>query len=220
MKSYGWTARFYGHAEQLVFGSQLMRARLALLPKLHTATRILILGEGDGRFLSALVEQNPGSTIVVVDRSQRMLARAARRLPEGTTFVHLIQQDATEYLTRLEASERFDAIVTLFVLDCLTPPEVAALVRLATRRLAPGGAWLWGDFFVPLNGPFRFVARLMLTLLYRFFRATTDTTASFLVDTGPHFEAAGLRVAASSSSLCGMVAVRYMVSGRGEPLRT
>jgi ubiquinone/menaquinone biosynthesis C-methylase UbiE len=216
-KSYGWTANVYSAAERAVFGSQLMRARLAWLHTLYGANTILILGEGDGRFLNALVQQNPNATIVVVDRSQRMLARAQRRLAGSANTVHFVQQDAANFLTALEGSRHFDAIVTQFVLDCLPPAEVASLVRLATQRLAKGGTWLWADFFIPKSGPLRTIARIMLTILYWFFRATTDTSAQFLVDPTAHFYAHGLRLKGSSSALCGMVKAHYMVLDTDAP---
>lgn len=209
-KSYGWTAAVYSTAERLVFGNQLMRARLALLPELQLATRVLIVGEGDGRFLAALVRQNPHSSIVVVDRSRRMLDRAAYRLSAATPNVRFVQQDATEFLAELEPSTTFDAIVTLFVLDCLTATEVDALVGTAARRLTPGGAWLWADFSVPRAWPLRWVAEVMLQLLYWFFRATTDTSGQNLVDAGPVFTRVGLHEQVSSYALGGLVRARYL----------
>lgn len=187
-----------------------MRARLALLPELRTAKRILIIGEGDGRFLAALHRQNPDSNVVVIDRSRRMLDRAARRLPACASNVRFIQHDATEFLATLEPSTRFDAIVTLFVLDCLTATEVETMVQCAVRRLTPGGAWLWADFAVPQSWPLRWVAKVMLRLLYWFFRATTDTSGSTLVDVRPVFTHVGLRVQTSAFALGGLVQARYL----------
>lgn len=208
-KSYGWTASIYSAAERLVFGSGLMRARLVLLPTLERATTILILGEGDGRFLEALVRQNPNARITVVDRSKRMLARAAERVGVCPN-AHFAQQDASDFLAALPQTRTYDAIVTLFVLDCLTASEVQLLVHQAAAKLAPNGGWLWADFAIPSSGPFRLIARMMLTLLYCFFRATTDTSGTSLVDTTPHFEAAGLRVVTRASGMFGMVETQYL----------
>ena len=43
----------------------------------------------------------------------------------------------------------FDAVVTLFFLDCFTPKAVRALVGRARAGLRPGGLWIWADFAVP-----------------------------------------------------------------------
>lgn len=196
----------------MFFGNQLTRARLGLLSHLKFARRILLLGEGDGRFLRALVDQNPHSNIVVVDRSRRMLARARRRVPNAAN-VRFIQSDAQQFLSDSNAPSAFDAIVTLFVLDCLDAQEVEMLVRQAGERLTPTGAWLWADFVVPRSGLSRPVARVMLRFLYWFFRTTTDTSATTLIDPTPHFEALGLNTLARTSTLCGMVQSRYMCRG-------
>jgi hypothetical protein len=207
-KSYGWTAKLYSTVERLAFGSQLMRARLALLTHLLSAQHILILGEGDGRFLQALRRENPSATVVVVDRSRRMLNRAAGRLPPGCPNVNFMQKDAVEFLETCTTT--FDAIVTMFLLDCLTPDEVAKVVHLGTLKLAPAGKWLWADFVVPGKGARRIAARVMLTLLYWFFRATTDTSGSTLVDAAPYFQSAGLRVVATAKALFGLVEARCL----------
>jgi hypothetical protein len=47
---FGRLAWVYEGLERLVYGSLLQRARLAFIDSLAPCKRILILGEGDGRF--------------------------------------------------------------------------------------------------------------------------------------------------------------------------
>ena len=66
-------ARPYRWLEYLTLGRALERCRLHFLPQLTDRTQALILGDGDGRFLAALVDQNHILTAAAVDTSATML---------------------------------------------------------------------------------------------------------------------------------------------------
>ncbi|MGC4051761.1 MAG: class I SAM-dependent methyltransferase [Paludibaculum sp.] len=72
-------AAFYRLIEYCAFGKALERRRFAFLPRVRNARNVLIAGEGDGRFVAKLVEQNPAATIVVLESSAEMI-RLAREL--------------------------------------------------------------------------------------------------------------------------------------------
>ncbi len=210
-KSYGWTASIYSAAE-----------RLSIWFRAHASTARVVANAGARnhhpdpwrrrrtfpRSLGATESQRQDNRRRPL---QRMSARAAERVG-ACPNAHFAQQDASEFLAALPQTRTYDAIVTLFVLDCLTASEVQLLVHQAAARLAPNGGWLWADFAIPSSGPFRLIARMMLTLLYCFFRATTDTSGTSLVDTTPHFEATGLRVVTRASGMFGMVETQYLQS--------
>ena len=73
-------ASFYPLLEQIVFGSTLSRARRFFIPRVREGNKILLIGEGNGRFLFEMAKQTSSASVTVVDSSARMLASAARRI--------------------------------------------------------------------------------------------------------------------------------------------
>ena len=69
-------ARFYPLLEQTVFGSTLSRARGFFIPRVTEGNNILLIGEGNGRFLFEMAKQTSSRSVTVVDSSARMLAAA------------------------------------------------------------------------------------------------------------------------------------------------
>lgn len=137
----------YQALEWLAFGADLERARFGLLDSLLSCRRVLILGEGDGRFLERLVRRFPEIRVDCLESSPAMLARARRRLTKAEQArVTFLCHDAR---TMELADEIYDAVVTLFFFDCFTEAEVAALVARISRALRPKARWLWADFTVP-----------------------------------------------------------------------
>lgn len=73
-------ARFYPLLEQTVFGSTLSRAREIFVSRVTEGNNILLVGEGNGRFLFETIKQTSSASVTVVDSSARMLAAAESRL--------------------------------------------------------------------------------------------------------------------------------------------
>ena len=88
--SFDFVAPFYQILERIVFGSKLQTARMAFVPEITRRQRVLVVGEGDGRFLAEFVEFWPESEIVCVEASRRMIERARKR-----TVGHRIRVDVS-----------------------------------------------------------------------------------------------------------------------------
>jgi len=73
-------ARPYRLLEYLTLGRTLEHTRFHFLPQLASRTRALVLGDGDGRFLTALLSQNPRLHAHAVDSSGAMLTLLRKRL--------------------------------------------------------------------------------------------------------------------------------------------
>lgn len=187
-RTFDWLARPYAFLERTLLGDRLQRTRLGLLESLHAATSVLILGEGDGRFLHALLESNSNAHITVVEGSAAMIERARRRLDTSGTLtdtnswrdrVRFVEMDVADWMQTLH-NHRFDAVVTLFFLDCFEGEEQQAIVRAVTHHTRSDALWLWADFVIPERGLMRLIARVFIALLYCAFRMTTDIRASRL----------------------------------------
>lgn len=184
MPGFDRLAGIYRTLEHVAFGQALQRARLAYVSSLRDALDVLVLGDGDGRFLKALVTTSPHARIVSVDASAAMLQRAAAELTDDerarVTFIH------ADARTFDPGADTFDAIVTLFFLDCFTDGDVEHLVARLSPTLRPAGRWLFADFAIPDRGLARLAAVSIVSVLYAFFRWQTGIEARTL----PHSEAA------------------------------
>lgn len=181
-KSYDNLVRWYAWLERLAFGNLLTQVRndvlTDLLEQLQTGQRVLILGEGDGRFLHQFSRQcRVACQVDCVDKSKAMLARAHLRLAENTpldvTFIH------ADVTCGIPSEGQYDAVVSLFFLDNFNANTLEHLTDDITCHLHPGGCWYLADFRV---GTKRLNHQLWLWVMYRFFRLTTDIEARALVD--------------------------------------
>ena len=190
MTDFDRVAGAYRWLEYLAFGPALQRARTAHLGALATCKRILVVGDGDGRCVARLVDLAPRAHVHVIDTSERMLHLAARRLPahaRGRATFERIDVRGFD-----PGHEPWDAILTMFVLDCFTTEDVNRLARRLAPALRPGGLWLFADFVVPPHGWRRLRARLWLALLYRFFRWQAGLEVSEPPASEAALESAGL----------------------------
>ncbi len=170
-------ARPYRYLEYLTLGPLLQRTRLHFLPHLLVSRQALVLGDGDGRFLARLLAANPHLHAEAVDISPSMLQLLAKRAsaPRLTT----IQADARTFEPQ---HGPYDLVVTHFFLDCLTEPELESLVARLAPHLSPDALWLVSDFRIPVTGPLRLPARILVRLLYLAFRVLTGLRTNRLPD--------------------------------------
>jgi SAM-dependent methyltransferase len=171
-------ARCYRWLEYAAFGRTLERARFDFLSNAAAARRVLILGEGDGRFLARLLQCNRYATVVAVETSSRMIHLSRRRVPPGDRArVEFHQIDA---LAHCLPAGPFDLAVSHFFLDILSCPGAEAVILKVGALLSPGAGWLVSEFQVPAGGVRRLHARLWLGAMYCFFSITTGLRVSKL----------------------------------------
>lgn len=188
-KGFDGLAPYYAGLERAVFGAALQAARLAYLPALLSAERVLILGEGDGRFLARLLKSNPRCLVDSVDSSSAMLARSRRRVGAEAERVRFIAADARTFQPK---ARDYDAVVTSYFLDMFTSQTLAKCLPRWSEGLRPGGRWAVSDFHLPPDGFGKWRSRVYLTVLYAFFRRVTGIEASQLIPTQALFERSGL----------------------------
>jgi tRNA (cmo5U34)-methyltransferase len=115
-----------------------------------------------------------------------MLARARARL--NPTQVALVEfRHGTQ--AALAPGEKFDAVLTFFVLDCIAMPDLPAALDRLHAALRPGGRWLLADFRPARQG----WRRLLLAAMFWFFRLTTRLRARELPDLAAALTTRGLR---------------------------
>lgn len=210
-------ARAYRGLEYLAFGRALERAREAHLPALVRCRRILVVGDGDGRALARIAAIAPDARIHCVDTSALMLQQASRRLPAAVrSRVTFTRADVRTFDID---GRTWDAIVTFFVLDCLTDADVRIVVDRLASALAPSGVWLYADFAIPSCGWRRLRARVWVGLLYAFFRWRTGLSVSSLPCVEPILAEAGFVSMAVETRQAGLIrSVLYSLRGHRRPV--
>jgi len=189
-------ALWYQTLERIAFGDDLQRCRVACLGEIATPHRVLIVGEGDGRFLCELLRLHPGVEVDCLDESRRMLLlareRIERELPERARGVRFLQQDIRSW----DAPEQhYDLLVTHFVLDCFPEAVLGGVIKKLAGAATDDANWLLADFCVPANGMARLRARAWLGTMYLFFRITARIPATELIDPTPFMQGEGFDVA-------------------------
>ncbi len=194
-------ARWYRWFEYAAFGRALERSRFAFLGRLTGARHILILGEGDGRALMRLRASSPQAQIEVVETSSKMIELARGRIGD-TAQVSFRQEDA---LTARFRDNHYDAVLTLFFLDCFSEPETRDLIHRTAGAMKAGGVWLVSDFAVPLRGWRRRHARIWLWTLYQFFGIVTGLRTRVLPPMESLLAAAGLELCEREEERWGLI---------------
>jgi SAM-dependent methyltransferase len=208
-------AVLYRWLEYGVFGRALQRRRAAFLAQASRARRVLTLGDGDGRALAALVAAAPSARVDYVDSSARMLELAQARA--GTDRVRYRQADARkidfaefgefgEPRNEAPGDSKYDLIVTHFFLDCFDDAELRTLVEKTARAAAPAAYWIVSEF-----RPATTCGRLLIAVMYAFFRKATDLKTRRLADHHPHFRRQGFRLERVERTWAGMLASELWV---------
>lgn len=177
------------------------RRRFRYLPEVKRARRALVLGDGDGRFLAALVRQGGEVSVDYVDLSARMLELARERA--GSERVAYRHADAL--MLPLPRHE-YDLIVSHFFFDCFEEREARLLVERVACAARTDARWLVSEFREPGW------ARLLLRGLYLFFRVTTGLKTSRLIDHRPLLAAQGFRLIHEETSRFGLLVSELWVT--------
>lgn len=187
--NYDSIAGIYDMLSRLVFGQVLQRSQSDLLKWIPPESRILIVGGGTGWILERIAADHPaGLDIVYVEASAKMveLSRQKKTGENTVTFICLPVEEYT--FTGL-----FDIVLTPYLFDNFIPAEAEHIFQLLHYALRPGGRWLFVDFFMDANRP-RLWQKLMLRIMYIFFRVTCGVKAKQVVDMTPYFTKAQYRL--------------------------
>ncbi len=152
--SFDSLAAHYRWMEWLLAGRKLQRCRTAFLRRIHPPREVLLVGEGNGRFLEALLQAYPQARVTCVDASAAMLKKHARaRLAagggdlSGVSFVH------SDIFSWAAPRNKFDLVASHFFLDCFRPEEVDRIIDRIAAAAFPNAQWLLADFREPAAGP-------------------------------------------------------------------
>ncbi len=177
-------APFYNVLEHISFGPFLERTRFHYLSQVRHARRALLCGDGDGRFLSRLLQENPSVEIDFVDLSGKMIQLAARRVSNlGATFRNRVQFhncDIRDFSCAPNAP--YDLVTAHFFMDCFTDMELSSVAKVIRRFSAPAARCIVSEFREIPSFPGRQISRAVIHSLYAAFSVATHLRTTRLPD--------------------------------------
>lgn len=178
--SYDDVAPFYDRLSKFVFGSAVLRAHQYLINAIPADSAVLIIGGGSGFILEEIAKKcDGGLQITYVDNSKKMIDLSAKR-NAGNNRVTYINQS----VSNIDFPQKFDVVITPFFLDNFSEKSIKIIYNKIDSFLKPQGLWLFADFQLDKNV---FWQKLMLQIMYLFFRIFCNIEASQLPDFGFHF---------------------------------
>ncbi len=194
IKGYNRLAPVYVWLERLAFGNALMKARLALMSELKEAKQILILGEGDGRFLRRAFDLVPRAQFVVLEQSPKMIELAKNRFSSSELrHIDFITADISTALSP-NLKGQFDVIISCFFLDMFETAEIRNIIETFSPYLKGTKYWYYVDFRQADKGWQAFHSRVYLRLMYWFFAWQTGLKTQDLVNPHSLFEVLGFKL--------------------------
>jgi len=187
--SFDLLAPHYQWLEKIVFGQRLQDARIAFIRQVSSARRVLVIGEGDGRFLAEFVKSYPRAEIDCLDASPRMLALVRKRtLGRPIRFINAS-------LEKAELSRNcYDLLVTHFFFDCFGEKTLPKVIEKLEGAAAVEAEWLIAEFQQPVCGWRGLAGRWLINFMYFFFQLFAGIEARRLIDYRPLLRAHGFNL--------------------------
>jgi ubiquinone/menaquinone biosynthesis C-methylase UbiE len=173
-------APFYDLLARIIFGNTLRKSQLRTLAIIPENASVLILGGGSGWYLESLLQQKQVSKIVYVEASAVMLRLSRKKIASINHLADIEFRLGTEQSIR--AGEQFDVVITHFVLDLFTEPQLKNIIDRLIHVLQPEGLWLCSDFELSLLQSGQWWKKRLIAVMYIFFRTVSKVETKVLPD--------------------------------------
>jgi ubiquinone/menaquinone biosynthesis C-methylase UbiE len=203
--SFDTLAPHYRWMEFVLAGEKLQRCRTAFLDEIPTPLNILLLGEGHGRGLVECCRRFGDARITCIDSSAGMLAAAGRHLTSHNLKSSRVELIQTDILQWTPTGNAYDLVVTNFFLDCFTAAQLEEIIRKVARVTTDEANWLLADFQVASGAMHRGRSRIILWLMYSFFRPTTRLGARELTPPNSILQRTGFTLPCSTQAEWGLL---------------
>jgi ubiquinone/menaquinone biosynthesis C-methylase UbiE len=174
-KGFDRIAQYYDALAQLVFGDSIRHCQLEYLNKIIPGAKVLILGGGSGWLLGELMKINPSCRVWYLESSIKMLEMTKAKC--GVSNPDIIFIHGTEKNLQQCTEIHFDAVITNFYFDLFTSTSLNTALGDIKECLKPGVTLLVSEFVAWTRWQ-----RLLLFLMYRFFRWACSIEARNLPD--------------------------------------
>lgn len=221
-RGYDRLGPWYEWVEWLRFGRRLQVWRTCLLDRLPPPDSALVLGDGDGRFLRALLDHMDGCLPSIVNASgseeaqpsgprpavqppgelrvesldfSSVMLRLQQKRIAGHRLGHRVTWRHEDLREAVLEGDTYELVTAIFCLDALTPVELTELTRRIARALRADGKLYVVDFAEPVvSGMPRVWARGWLRVMHTFFGWVAQHPTRALVPLRPALRSAGLEM--------------------------
>jgi ubiquinone/menaquinone biosynthesis C-methylase UbiE len=189
LNQFNSVSAIYDLTARLFFGSTLHDAQCHFISAIPDESKILILGGGTGKFLEALLLKKPDVKVIYVEASSNMILRARSTVSDDrrVTFVYGTQDSIPNDL-------KADVIITPFFLDLFTDQSLKKVIATLKSASTLNGIWIATDF----SQSDRISHRLLLWVMYRFFRIASRIESKQLPAWADHLSKAGRELEAKT----------------------
>ncbi len=178
---FDFLAPWYDGLARYVVGKDIVNAQIHFLKSFKDCKQLLILGGGSGWILKPLRAACPDLQIDYIDISSVMI-EAAKRNSGNHRWINFIQGTEDDIPNRY-----YDGVITNFYLDLFDERSIGHIISRIRTSLTPSALCLVTDFVDEKRWH-----RLMLWVMYRFFRITARIEATRLPDWQHEMNDAGL----------------------------
>jgi ubiquinone/menaquinone biosynthesis C-methylase UbiE len=170
------------------------------------ANQVLLVGEGNGRFLKLLNTRKSAGHVRVIEKSSTMIRLAKNHVgPLGKINLEFVQGD----FRSCQVGKGFDCVVTHFFLDLFNPPAQLAIIEKFAELTNEMATWINVDF-IPARS---WRGRVLMWWQYRFFRAVSRIEAKSCYDELPAALQSGWSPVEAVPYLGGLVVARRYQKG-------
>jgi ubiquinone/menaquinone biosynthesis C-methylase UbiE len=181
--NYDKIAKNYDLISRLVFGKALVEAQVCLLKYVSEGSRILIVGGGTGWILEEFAKvHSQGLKIDYIESSAKMITLSKQR-NYGANEINFINFAVEHYTTE----EKYDVIMTPFFFDNFRLDKCREIFTKLDSFLKNDGVWLYVDFVYDENNG-QLWQKILLKLMYFFFRVTTRIETQELISMNQFFD--------------------------------
>jgi ubiquinone/menaquinone biosynthesis C-methylase UbiE len=199
-------APWYEPVEHLCFGTALEMRRNTFIPYLGDARKALSCGEGDGRFMTALLKANSEVEITAIDASRKMARVAERRVASlGSEGQGRDTYHCGSIHNFVSPHAGYDLIATHFFLDCFSGEEAAVVIDRIADWAAPRSRWIVSEFAQPTSAMGYLWTGAVIRSLYAAFRVTTGLRITHLPDYRPAMRRAGFELRRQEHAVGGLL---------------
>jgi tRNA (cmo5U34)-methyltransferase len=166
-------AKIYDVLNKFVFGKRMVDAQTFFLPEVPKHAKVLILGGGTGWLLRELVKRNATCEIWYIEASSTMLELSKKVTDNAKQRIHYIHGTQSSIPENIS----YDIVITNFFLDLFSERSCEEVIKKIGASLHPPCRWIVTEFENTY-----WWHRLLLKIMYLFFRVTSNVEASKLPD--------------------------------------